>query len=138
MNFQDSPISKENAGFQWKTAWGIQNLQIRGQYTAQVIEQEGLHSRPCVQYQYFLVQLHFEAFRGRNMSRSTGAASCSTLDEGLKVTAPEQMPDSLDEQIRVPRMDLALKIFEWDVEKCHTLIDKCFTVKAIIFSNSPC
>ena len=53
------------------------------------------------------------------MSRSTMAASCSTLDEGLKVTAPEQMPDSLDEQIRVPRMDLAL---EWDVEKCHSLM----------------
>ena len=68
------------------------------------------------------------------MSRATPPASCSTLDEGLKVTDPGQLPDSIDEQIRVPRMDLAL---DWDVGKCHTLIDEFFIDKAIMFSNSP-
>ena len=64
------------------------------------------------------------------MSRATPPASCSTLDEGLKVTDPGQLPDSIDEQIRVPRMDLAL---DWDVGKCHTLIDEFLLIRPSCF-----
>ena len=60
-------------------------------------------------------------FRGRNMSRSSVAMSCATLDQGLRATAPQKEPDSLDEQIKASRkqnvvtemveLDLSIPLF---------------------------
>lgn len=45
------------------------------------------------------------------MSKSTiDPKSCDTLNEGIRTTAPGQIPDDLDEQIRVPWMCLNIHV----------------------------